>query len=155
VVLCSLLIFTGLGSWLSSRWTDPRRALLLDLAAANALIAVIAYLLQPLLGHLITIPFAARVLLTIAILAPFGITLGMAMPIGLRRLSGLRHGGIPWAWGVNGLTSVFGAALAVFIAIEWGFAVATLVSLACYLVALAHAALGRWPTGSDGEPIRF
>jgi hypothetical protein len=153
VVLCSLLIFTGLGSWLSSRWRNPRRALLFDLAAANVLITVIAYLLQPLLGHLITIPFAARVALTIAVLAPFGITLGMAMPIGLRRLSGLRPGGIPWAWGVNGLTSVFGAALAVFIAIQWGFAIATLVSLACYLVALGHAAFGRWPTSTDGEGL--
>jgi hypothetical protein len=149
VVLCSLLIFTGLGSWLSSRWRSPRRALLVDLAVASVLIALAAYLLQPLLGHLITIPFAARVLLTIALLAPFGITLGLAMPIGLRRLSGLRDGAVPWAWGVNGLASVFGAALAVFVAIEWGFAVATLVSLACYLVALVHAASGRWPVKRD------
>jgi hypothetical protein len=103
-----------------------------------------------LLGHLITIPFAARALLTIVLLAPFGITLGLAMPIGLRRLSGLRDGAIPWAWGVNGLTSVFGAALAVFVSIEWGFAVATLVSLACYLLALAHAAYGTWPVTDRG-----
>jgi hypothetical protein len=149
VVLSSLLVFTGLGSWLSSRWRNQRKALLIGLSVAGILIALASYLLQPLLGHLITIPFTARVLLTIALLAPFGITMGLAMPIGLRRLSGLRDGAVPWAWGVNGLTSVFGAAFAVFVAIEWGFAVATLVSLGCYLVALAHAAWGRWPTAGD------
>ena len=39
-----------------------------------------------------------------------------------------------------------GSALAVFVAINWGSAIAALVALGCYLVALADAAFGRWPT---------
>jgi hypothetical protein len=70
------------------------------------------------------------------------------MPIGLRRLSGLHPSGLPWAWGVNGIASVLAAALGVFIAINWGFAVTTLVGLAFYLVAIAHAAFGRWPAST-------
>lgn len=153
VVLCALLVFTGLGSLLSNRWSQSRRALLVSMSIGCGLIALSAYLLQPLLARLITLPFTGRVLLTVALLAPAGLTLGMAMPIGLRRLAALHPAGVPWAWGVNGITSVFAAAFGVFVAITWGFAVATLVSLGCYLVALAHAAWGRWPTaGVDPGP---
>jgi hypothetical protein len=116
---------------------------------AAALIALSAYLLQPLLADLITIPFAARVAITVALIAPVGLTLGTAMPIGLRRLGSLHPSGIPWAWGVNGIASVLAAAFGVFIAINWGFAVTTLVALGFYMVAIAHAAFGRWPDGAQ------
>ena len=75
----------------------------------------------------------------------------MAMPIGLRRLSALHPDGVPWAWGINGITSVLASALGVFIAIVAGFTVATLAALACYLVAIAHVVRGRWP---DDAPRR-
>jgi hypothetical protein len=39
------------------------------------------------------------------------------------------------------LASVLGVALA----INFGFAATSLVAAVCYLAALAHAALGRWP----------
>jgi anaerobic selenocysteine-containing dehydrogenase len=67
------------------------------------------------------------------------------MPIGLRRLVDLNPGGVPWAWAVNGLTSVLASALAVAIAITAGFTWATLAACACYAAALVHAARGRWP----------
>ena len=41
--------------------------------------------------------------------------------------------------------------LAVFVAINFGFAITTLVALACYLAALAHAVVGEWP-GAEREP---
>ncbi|HEY1636302.1 MAG TPA: hypothetical protein VGF64_16205 [Acidimicrobiales bacterium] len=145
VVLFSLLIFTGVGALLSSRWRRPRRALPVALTAISVLIALSAYLLQPLLRHLISLPFSVRVLVTIALLAPLGVLLGTAMPIGLRRLSALHPAGVAWAWGINGVTSVLGSALAVFVAIVWGFAAAAILALVCYLVALADAAFGRWP----------
>jgi hypothetical protein len=148
VVLFSLLIFTGLGALFSSRWRRPRRGLSVTLAATCVLIGLSAYLLEPLLLDLITLPFSARVAVTIAMLAPLGVLLGTAMPIGLRRLNELHPAGVAWAWGINGITSVLGAALAAFVAINWGFAVAALVALGCYLVALADASLRRWPTQS-------
>jgi hypothetical protein len=146
IVLFSLLVFTGLGALLSSRWRRPRRGLQVALAATCVLIGLSAYLLQPLLRDLITLPFSARVAVTIAMLAPLGVLLGTAMPVGLRRLNELHPSGVAWAWGINGITSVLGSALAAFVAINWGFAIATLVALGCYLVALADAALRTWPT---------
>ena len=148
VVLFSLLVFTGLGSLLAGRFADQRRALLAALTVSVVLIAASAVGLQDVLRALIDLPFGARVAIAVAMLAPFGLALGMAMPIGLRRLSALHPEGVPWAWGINGITSVLASVLAIAVAITWGFAVATLLALACYLGALAHAALGRWPTAS-------
>jgi hypothetical protein len=112
------------------------------------LIAAAAFGLQPLLRALIEWPFAARVALSVALLAPVGLALGMAMPIGLTRLAGLHPGAVPWGWAVNGIASVLASVLAVAVAITWGFAAVTVVALACYLVALLDAARGRWPAAT-------
>ena len=77
------------------------------------------------------------------LLAPAGLALGMAMPIGLTRLPACTPDAVPWAWAVNGIASVLASVLAVAVAITWGFAVVTLLALACYLVALVDAVRGR------------
>src|SRR3954453_10318894 len=147
VVLLALLVFTGVGALLSGRGA-PRRTLTIALAAVVAITAAAAFGLQPLLRALIDLPFAARVAVSVVLLAPAGVAMGMAMPIGLRRLVALAPAGVPWAWAVNGLTSVLASALAVTIAITAGFPVGTLVACACYVAALVHAARGRWPAAS-------
>jgi hypothetical protein len=155
VVLFSLLVFTGIGSLISTRLGNPRRTLLAALGLATVLIAASAYGLQPLLRQWISIAFAGRVAITVALLAPLGISLGMAMPIGLTRISRLYPGSVVWAWGINGVASVLASVLAVAVAITWGFPLTTLLACACYLVALGHAALGRWPAGDVRQQVRF
>jgi len=145
VVLFALLACTGIGSLISGRLREPRRALIVALACGGVLIAAAALGLQPLLRGLIEWPFEARVALTVLLLAPAGMALGMAMPIGLTRLAGLHPDAVPWAWAVNGIASVLASVLAVAVAITWGFAVVTLLALACYLVALVDAVRGPWP----------
>src|SRR5262249_53777744 len=47
-----------------------------------------------------------RISLAVAILAPIGLLLGVALPLGLGTAS-LRHAGLtPWFWGLNGAASV-------------------------------------------------
>lgn len=148
VVLFALLLWTGLGSFLAGRFSRPRQALTGALAGATVLITASAFWLRPLLGDLIGLPFALRIAVTVALLAPAGIGLGMAMPIGLLRLQALHPRGVAWAWGVNGIASVVASAAAVAISIIGGFPAATLVATVCYLGALAHVRLGAWPTSS-------
>jgi hypothetical protein len=145
VVLFALLVFTGLGSYASARWSAPRRSLALALAAACALLLLVAFALGPLVHALIDAPFALRVAVTVLALAPVGLALGTAMPTGLRRLDALHPGAVPWAWGVNGACSVLAAVLGIAIALVAGFTVTTLVALGCYLLALADVLKGRWP----------
>ncbi len=145
VVLFALLLWSGLGSLLAGRARDPRRALTIALTVSCVVIAASAFGLLPLLAALIDLPFSVRVGLTVLLLAPAGIPLGMAMPLGLGRLAELHPQGVAWAWGVNGVASVVASAGAIMVAIVAGFPAATLVALACYAGALAHAVLGAWP----------
>jgi len=157
IVLFSLLVFTGVGSQLSTRFRSARRALLVDLGLAVALIAISAFAFQPLLRSLIDLPFAARVTVAVAMQAPFGILLGMALPIGIGRFRELFPNSVAYAWGVNGIVSVLGSVLGVAIGINFGFRTATLVAAGCYAVAFLHAWQGRWPTTetvqADPEPV--
>jgi hypothetical protein len=148
VVLFSLLVWTGVGSLLSTRWRDPRRALALGLAAVVALLGLGAFGLQPLLRELVHLPLPARAAISVVLLAPIGIALGAPMPLGLRRLEGLHPRGVPFAWGVNGVTSVFASVLGVAVAIYAGFAATTLLAASFYVLALAHVLLGRWPAAA-------
>jgi hypothetical protein len=146
VVLFSLLLFTGLGAFLSSVLSTDRRRLLGGvLALATVLIVAAAFGLQPLLRTLIGAPFAGRVAISVALIAPGGVILGMAMPLGLTRLSGLYPRGVAWAWGINGIASVAGSALGVAVAILADFEIATLLAAVCYLAAALHALTGQWP----------
>jgi hypothetical protein len=145
VVLFALLLWSGLGSLLAGRVHDSRRALTIALTLSCVLIGASAFGLLPLLAALIDLPFSLRVALTVLLLAPAGIPLGMAMPLGLGRLAELHPEGVAWAWGVNGVASVVASAGAITVAIVAGFPTATLVALACYAGALAHVVIGAWP----------
>lgn len=149
VVLSSLLLATGTGALLTARrGLGDRRTLLRALAGACTAITLVAFGLLPLLEALIDLPFAARLAVTVAIIAPIGLLLGTAMPIGLVRLDALHPGAVPWAWAANGIASVLGSVVAIAVAINAGYRAATLIALACYLAALVHAWRGRWP-GAD------
>ena len=112
-----------------------------------------AFGLQPLLRSLISLPLGkARVVVSIALIAPVSVGLGVAMPAGLRRFEALHPTGVPYAWGVNGVASVVASVLGVALAINFGFALTSLVAAACYLGASAHAAFGRWPEVADAAP---
>ena len=152
VVLFALLIFTGVGSAISGRLPHTRRTLTTVLAVAVGLIVVSAFTLQPLVGALIDRPFAMRVVLTVLLLAPTGLLLGMPMPIGLTRFSALHPSGVPYAWGVNGIASVLASVLAITVALNFGYVVASLCAATCYCFALGHARLGRWAQPDADEP---
>jgi hypothetical protein len=58
------------------------------------------------------------------------------MPIGIRILARNAPEIIPWAWGVNGATSVMGSVAALVIAILSGFNQALLIGAGLYLIAM-------------------
>jgi hypothetical protein len=57
---------------------------------------------------------------------------------------------------VNGIASVLASVLGIVAAINFGYRVASLAAAGCYVLALAHAAAGRWapapPDDGAAEP---
>ncbi len=76
VALFALLLWTGVGSWLTSGVRDERRMLLWALSAACLFIAIGVFALLPLIHALIGASFSVRVLVTVVLLGPIGIAWG-------------------------------------------------------------------------------
>ena len=139
VTLFSLLLGTGLGSFLTRAVSDARvRRVTTSALVAIVLLALAARMAIPwLVDVAIPWPLNVRIAVAVAILVPAGVLLGMALPGGMRILAARRPEIAPWGWGMNGAFSVIGATLAVFIAMNWGFSATFLAAAAVYTLAAA------------------
>jgi hypothetical protein len=151
VVLFSLLVFTGVGSYLTDRIHEsfeaalPRRLGLL-LLMVGAYLVGLPLLFDALLGA----PLSVRVLTAIGLLAPLGLVLGSFFPLGIRILERTNRQLVPWGWAVNGSATVVGTILAVMMGMTWSFSVVTLVAMAVYTVGvLGLVAVERARVGSE------
>jgi hypothetical protein len=143
VVLAGLLVFAGLGSGLAPRFAAVVAASswsrLTPIGAAVIAISAIALLyvlaLPPVFARLMALPEAARIALSLALIAPLGFFMGMPFPLGLTRVSMHVPALVPWAWGVSGCFSVISAILATVLAIHFGFTAVVLLAVILYLAA--------------------
>lgn len=87
-----------------------------------------------------------KIALSVALIAPLAVGMGMPFPLGLRRLAGTAPDFIPWAWGINGFASVMSAVLATLLAIELGFNFVVVLALAMYALAARIIAASRSPS---------
>jgi hypothetical protein len=141
VTLFSLLLGTGVGSYLSRRVREDRvRSRLLAALVAVALLGVVAIVaLPPIIRAAIALSLVARIAIAVALLFPAGLLMGIPLPAGVRLLARRQPDLLPWAWAMNGALSVLGATLAVFIAMNWGFSVTLLTGGAVYFAAAGLA----------------
>ncbi|MGC9395805.1 MAG: hypothetical protein ACP5J4_13245 [Anaerolineae bacterium] len=139
-VLFAILLFSGIGSALSSR--IPTR---LALVLLVGLVGVYALGLPWLFAWTLALPLGARMLVAALVLAPAGLLMGMPFPQGLRRLGALSARPevlLPWVWGINGALSVVASVLAALLALSFGFDVVLLCGALCYA--------GAWLTAGQG-----
>jgi spermidine synthase len=144
VVLSGFLVFAGLGSGYSTRLTrrlQPTALSPIALAVAGVVAIALVYLfaLPVLTRTLVALPDAAKITLSLALIAPLAFCMGMPFPLGLARLAGNRPDLIPWAWGINGFASVLSAALAALLAVHFGFTIVVTLALALYVFAAVIA----------------
>jgi hypothetical protein len=78
-----------------------------------------------------------RIVLSLALIAPLGVFMGLPFPLGLTRVSARAPALVPWAWGVSGCFSVISAILATILAIHFGIAAVVLLAAGLYLAAAA------------------
>jgi hypothetical protein len=141
VVLCAFLVFAAAGSVLAGRSQASNKV---TVAVAAMGILALAYLaiLPSLFQALIHLPDAAKIVISVLLIAPLAMCMGVPFPTGMTQLAGTREDSIPWAWAINGFASVVGAVLATLLAIHLGFAIVILLAVLIY--ALAGLALRRF-----------
>jgi hypothetical protein len=146
-VLFSLLLFSGLGSQVSSRLSLP-----LALTGLVILLAISPVALSALFDLTLGLPFLARLGLTGFLLAPLGFLMGVPFPSAVSRLAHepARLSLVPWVWAVNGAVSVIASILAALAALSFGFSWVFRLGSLCY----AGASLMAWAWRSRAPAAR-
>jgi len=136
VVLFSLLIFTGIGSYLSSlSKLGDGKTMILDVCVLFVIGFSYFFVMDKILAGALPLGHLTRAAIAVLLIAPIGICLGMPFPLGLKRLGEENSVMIPWAWGVNGCASVMGSVLALVFAQAFGFWNTLLLALGFYIIA--------------------
>ncbi|CAG0124229.1 hypothetical protein RHDC2_00406 [Rhodocyclaceae bacterium] len=139
VVLCAFLMFAALGSWVGGSWLAGRwqvtNKVTVAVMAMGALALLYLAILPGLFQGLIHLPDAAKIIISVVLIAPLAMCMGVPFPTAMTRLAGTAEAAIPWAWAINGFASVVGAVLATLLAIHLGFAVVILLAVLIYAVA--------------------
>jgi spermidine synthase len=138
VLITGMLVFSGLGSFLSERYIDrARRVMPRIFLAIFAILTLYAFTIDFALDWIGTLPYALRILLCLLLLMPPAFLMGFPMPTAMTTLGRLgKDHMFLWAWGINGCFSVIGAALVPIIATSFGLPAVVLVGAIAYLVAL-------------------
>jgi hypothetical protein len=141
VILFSLLLSSGIGSFVSSYISrkNTTRTILIACLSIIFLIMLYTALLPSLFSFLLPQEVAIRIFTSFALLFPLGFFMGMPFPSGLRILSTISNRKIPWMWAINGGFSVFGALTATAIGIMWGLNYALLLGAIAYFISFICA----------------
>jgi hypothetical protein len=133
--LSVFLVFAGLGSFLSAKLNGSftRQVILAGAVVGIVLIGLLyIVLLDDLFSWLSAIPVLAKIIITIALIAPLALLMGMPFPLALSSLADNAQAMNPWAWGINGCASVISASLATLLAIHFGFSSVILIAILLY-----------------------
>ena len=140
VIVFSMLIWSGLGSYWSRRLTGESNntgrlsAVLLGVAVT---VAALAYLAAPVSEFGVGWPLPLKILVTVSMIAPAGFLMGIPFPTGLTRLQKNFPHAVRWAWALNAAASVLGSAAAICLAIYIGLRATVLTGALLYLAALS------------------
>jgi spermidine synthase len=138
VTLFSLLIFTGMGSLIFARFIQPgtRSAIAVPILIV-VYVAAINFFSPLVVSGLIASALPVRIAACVVLLAPLGLLLGIPFAYGLRVTGEHAPELTPWAWAINGCTSVIGSILTVVVSMNFGFSavlwIASLIYVAGFL----------------------
>jgi len=144
IVLGGMLVFTGIGSSLSSRVRAGRSGLVV--ATASLVVIVYPGLLTSLIRSFLDASITVRCAVSLTCMAPLAL-MGMPFPLGIRSVSRSNLAAVPWAFAANGSAAVIASILSALVSLSLGFSAVLLAGgLAYALAALLIYRLDR-PTG--------
>ena len=137
VIIAGLLLFTGIGSYISGTMNINSNGLVKKYLPALLVVLLLTSFVTPILfKSTIQWSLPVRVILTLLLIAPMGVLLGIPFPTGIKTVSRTSEAFIPWAWGVNGFFTVIGSVGAVILGMMLGFKMVILLATAFYAIAI-------------------
>lgn len=142
VLLGGVIFFAGVGSLLSARIdpNDLKWSVSFPLVPAG-LVLLVSLCAPWTLQHFGGAPLAVRNLVSLGLLAPPALGMGLCFPLGLRLCEHMEraHGSVParigpWVWSINGAFSVCASGLGLMSSMAWGITSTLWLGAACYLL---------------------
>ncbi len=135
VTLFSLLVFSGIGSMIAGKLKiAPKKLILFSIMAVSAIVILYSIILTPFFNTALGQPIVLRMLISILVLAPLGVAMGMPFPTGISFIGTRSQAFVPWAFGINGVASVVASILCIIVALSAGFTTVLYTAVAIYLV---------------------
>jgi len=137
IVICSLLVSSGLGSLCSHKLVrgnlrdDLNRFLLIIFL----LIIFAFFFFPPIFRIFMGTGFLVRLAISVLTISIFGFFMGIPFPSGIRLLEACERDLIPWGWAANAFSSVLGSIAALLIAFWGGYNLVLLIAGSFYLMA--------------------
>jgi predicted membrane-bound spermidine synthase len=138
ILITGMLVFSGLGSFVSERFLDRARDVMPKVfVVIGAILIIYGLVLDRVLDFIGTFPYPVRLLLCFVLVFPPAFLMGFPMPTAMTTLGrlGKQHMFL-WAWGINGCFSVIGAALVPILATSFGLTAVLWVAGIAYLIAI-------------------
>jgi spermidine synthase len=137
VVLFSMLIFAGLGSYFSGRVSASKlfRMVFYSLVSTAIVVVFMAYSLEWVIPNTISFSLGSRTAIMILITGFMAVLMGIAFPSGIRLIGRFHENAIPWSWALNGGASVLGSILAMTVSMCLGYRMALILGAGTYLLA--------------------
>ena len=131
IVLSSLLISSGIGSFLSKFIKNAYRAIITALCGI-ILTTVLSYFIVLIFeSQLVGLTLLLRSIIVISLISITGVFMGFMMPSGIRAISSIESA-IPWMWSVNGIFSVVASFITVYVSILYGYTIVFVLGLLVY-----------------------
>lgn len=137
VVLFAMLVFSGIGSFLTARFKDESLSAVTPVLLFATFIAVLGYafLTPSVIYGYMHYSILPKVLLSIGFIAPLALLMGTPFPTGLRMTSSFSRHDVVWMYALNGAGSVLGSLIGMTIAFSYGYSYAIIGGGLVYLIA--------------------
>lgn len=134
VVLFTLLISCGIGSMSGTKINQLMKPSFSILLIPIILTAYFFYS-HSLIDFFKSSTEIIRILIASLMLFPIGLSMGIALPLGIKTANENCAEITPWLWGINGAASISGAVLAVAISLASGITMTYWLGVVCYVIA--------------------
>lgn len=138
VLITGMLVFSGLGSFVSERYLDRAKSVMPKVfLAIGAILIGYGFFLDNVLDLIGTLPYGLRLACCFALIFPPAFLMGFPMATAMTILARLgKDHMFLWAWGINGCFSVVGAALVPIVSTLFGLTTVLVVAGCAYLLAI-------------------
>lgn len=150
VLLFTLILSTGLGSFMSERLPLNGRTRILTWGILTfAYLVALPFALNQLFGAFNNATLPSRIAICVMSITPAGLLLGFGFPTGMRLITSIDPKPTPWFWGINGAAGVLASIGAIAISLAWGITTTMTLGALCYALVIptSLALLGEEPAG--------